>query len=118
MCQVVLARLVVGDPLKYANWRSKLVTFILQGNVKGLNVSYRSAKAALNMLTVDLARELAPDKIASIAMSPGWLQTKMSNWTAPGVADEAVASMIKVIDGVDFSHTGTFLHMDGTTIEW
>jgi NAD(P)-dependent dehydrogenase (short-subunit alcohol dehydrogenase family) len=109
---------VVGDPLKYANWRSKLVTFILQGNVKGLNVSYRSAKAALNMVTVDLARELAPDKITFIAMSPGWVQTKMSNWTGPGVADEAVASMIKVIDGVDFSHTGTFLHVDGTTIEW
>jgi len=90
----------------------------ISGNVKGLNISYRSAKAALNMVTVDVARELAPDKIACVAMSPGWVQTKMSNWTGPGKADEAVASMLKVIDGLDFSHTSQFFHVDGQILEW
>ncbi|KAH9215508.1 hypothetical protein DL95DRAFT_460940 [Leptodontidium sp. 2 PMI_412] len=39
-------------------------------NASGGNMTYRTSKAALNMITVDLARELAPDKIALVAMSP------------------------------------------------
>ena len=70
------------------------------------------------MITVDLARELAPDKIALVAMSPGWVKTKMSAWTGPLEADEAVTRIVKVIDGLDFSHTGTFFHRDGHTVDY
>jgi NAD(P)-dependent dehydrogenase (short-subunit alcohol dehydrogenase family) len=54
---------------------------LFQENKKRGDLSHRTAKAALNMITVDLARELVPDKISCITMSPGWVQTKMSNWT-------------------------------------
>ena len=70
------------------------------------------------MITLDLARELAPDKISFIAMSPGWVQTKMSNWTGPLEAPEAVTRMIRVIDGLKPSDTGSFYHRDGHQVDW
>lgn len=70
------------------------------------------------MITVDLARELASDNIACIAMSPGWVKTKMSNWTGPLETPEAVARMIAVIDGLKFTDTGTFWHRDGHQCGW
>jgi NAD(P)-dependent dehydrogenase (short-subunit alcohol dehydrogenase family) len=70
------------------------------------------------MITVDLARELAPDKIACIVMSPGWVQTKMSNWTGPLETEEAVTRMIKVIDGFKYSDTASFWHRDGHQCGW
>jgi NAD(P)-dependent dehydrogenase (short-subunit alcohol dehydrogenase family) len=70
------------------------------------------------MITVDLARELAPDKISCIALSPGWVQTKMSNYTGPLEPQEAVTRMIKVIDGLKPSDTASFWHRDGNQITW
>jgi len=90
----------------------------ISGNEKGGNLSYRTSKAALNMITVDLARELAQDKIAFIAMSPGWVQTKMSNYTGPLECPEAVERMVKVIDGLKPSHTASFWHRDGYQVTW
>ncbi|KAH7000616.1 short chain dehydrogenase [Ilyonectria destructans] len=87
-------------------------------NETGGNLSYRTAKAALNMITVDLARELAPDNISLVAMSPGWVQTKMSNWTGPTQSPEAVTLMIQVIDGLQPSDTATFYHRDGSQLKW
>lgn len=91
---------------------------MLPENETGGNLSYRTAKAALNMITVDLARELAPDNISLVAMSPGWVQTKMSNWTGPTQSPEAVTLMIQVIDGLKPSDTATFYHRDGSQLKW
>ncbi|KAK0638996.1 hypothetical protein B0T16DRAFT_338206, partial [Cercophora newfieldiana] len=87
-------------------------------NGSGGNLSYRTSKAALNIITVDLARELAAEKISFVALSPGWVQTKMSNWTGPAQPPEAVEEMIKVIDGLETSETPKFLHRKGHEIGW
>ncbi|CAI7622482.1 unnamed protein product [Penicillium glandicola] len=90
----------------------------ISGNEKGGNLSYRTAKAALNMITVDLARELEPDNIALIALSPGWVKTKMTKYTGHMETDEAVTRMIKVIDGITANDTATFHHRDGYMHTW
>jgi len=90
----------------------------ISGNEAGKNISYRTSKAALNMITADLARELAADKITFVAMSPGWVQTKMSNWTGPLEAPDAVTRMIKVIDGLEPSDRATFWDVDGHQCDW
>jgi NAD(P)-dependent dehydrogenase (short-subunit alcohol dehydrogenase family) len=90
---------------------------LFQENEKRGDLSHRTAKAALNMITVDLARELAPDKISCITMSPGWVQIKMSNWTGPLEAAKAVTWIIKVIDSLKPSDTALFCHSDGHLCE-
>ena len=68
------------------------------------------------MISVDLAGDLAPDKVACIVMSRGWVKTKMSGWTGPMETDEAVNRLIKVINGLGFSDTEAFYHRDGRKV--
>lgn len=70
------------------------------------------------MITIGLARELAEDNVTFVALSPGWVKTKMSNWTGPLECPEAVRRMIKVIDGLKPAANGTFLHRDGYQLPW
>lgn len=90
----------------------------ISDNGSGGNLSYRVAKAALNMLSVNTAHELAPDGIACIALHPGWVKTKMSGFTGHMGPDEAVTRMLKVLDGIDMSKTGRFYHRDGHELTW
>ncbi|KAK4443626.1 hypothetical protein QBC34DRAFT_452402 [Podospora aff. communis PSN243] len=91
----------------------------LTDNKTGGDISYRTSKAALNMITVDLARELAPGNISCVAMSPGWVKTKMSGFTGHMEAPEAVERMIKVIDGLKpGTDTATSYHRDGQRLPW
>ncbi|CZT00313.1 related to C-factor [Rhynchosporium agropyri] len=90
----------------------------ISDNDSGGNLSYRVAKAALNMVSVDTARELAPEGIACIALHPGGVKTKMSGFTGHMGPDEAVTRMLKVLDGIDMSKTGRFFHRDGQELAW
>ena len=49
----------------------------------GVAFPYRMSKAAVNMLTLNLASALAPDGILVSAMHPGWMRTRMGGSDAP-----------------------------------
>ena len=49
----------------------------------GVAFPYRMSKAAVNMLTLNLAAALAPDGILVNAMHPGWMRTDMGGPDAP-----------------------------------
>jgi NAD(P)-dependent dehydrogenase (short-subunit alcohol dehydrogenase family) len=98
------------------NFSSNVGTISEDGS--GGNLAYRTSKTALNMITVDLASELAAEKITFVALSPGWVQTKMTNLTGPAQLREAVENMIKVIESLEPSETPKFLHRKGHEIGW
>ena len=56
----------------------------------GVAFPYRMSKAAVNMLTLNLAAALAPEGILVNAMHPGWMRTDMGGPNAP-VAPERAA---------------------------
>lgn len=70
------------------------------------------------MITVDFARELAPDNISFVAMSPGWVRTKITQYTGHIETDKAVTRITKVIDELKASDTATFYHRNGYTHTW
>jgi NAD(P)-dependent dehydrogenase (short-subunit alcohol dehydrogenase family) len=49
----------------------------------GVAFPYRMSKAAVNMLTLNLAAALEPDGILVSAMHPGWMRTQMGGPEAP-----------------------------------
>jgi NAD(P)-dependent dehydrogenase (short-subunit alcohol dehydrogenase family) len=64
------------------------------GGVTGGAPAYRVSKAALNMLTVTLARELEGTGILVNAVSPGWVRTDMGGPSAPRSADEGADTLV------------------------
>jgi NAD(P)-dependent dehydrogenase (short-subunit alcohol dehydrogenase family) len=89
--------------------------------------SYRAAKAALNMFTRNLSIELKRKHqgIICVAMHPGTVDTKLSRPFQRSVpkqkiftADQSVAFMLEVIDGLGPNHNGRFYAWDGSAIIW
>jgi NAD(P)-dependent dehydrogenase (short-subunit alcohol dehydrogenase family) len=64
------------------------------GEVTGGVPAYRVSKAALNMLTVTLARELEGTGILVNAVSPGWVRTDMGGPNAPRSADQGADTLV------------------------
>ena len=89
--------------------------------------SYRAAKAALNMFTRNLSIELKRKHqgIICVAMHPGTVDTKLSRPFQRSVpkqkifsADQAVAFLLEVIDGLGPDENGRFYAWDGSEITW
>jgi len=80
--------------------------------------AYRASKAALNMLTVNLAHELEADGITCVAIHPGWVRTDMGGPEAPLSAEQSAAGILRVIDGLSPSDTGRFVDYRGEPMPW
>lgn len=77
---------------------------------------YGVTKAALNALTVRLAKELPPT-IKINAMCPGWVRTRMGGEGATRTPDEAATTAVWLATLADDGPTGGFFR-DRTRIEW
>jgi len=79
---------------------------------------YGMSKAALNMCTVKLAHALRASEVAVLSLHPGWVQTRMGGTEAPLTIDVSADGMVRVIDALDLSTTGSYLAYDGSPIPW
>ncbi|MEM9633608.1 MAG: SDR family oxidoreductase [Pseudomonadota bacterium] len=80
--------------------------------------AYRCSKAALNMVTRKLAHDLKASGITVISLHPGWVQTDMGGIHAEVPVSESAAGLMKIIDEIDLSETGSFKSFDGATVAW
>lgn len=88
--------------------------------------SYRSSKAALNMLTKTLALELAQRRINGgiLAIHPGTVATKLSTPFSSPKSDtrlsptKSASAILKVIGERSQSDSGTFWSWDGNELPW
>jgi NAD(P)-dependent dehydrogenase (short-subunit alcohol dehydrogenase family) len=81
-------------------------------------IPYRTSKAALNMAWNSLALEARSRDIICVALSPGWVKTRMGGPGAEITAEESVGAMRRLIDGLTIDETGTFLRRDGSELPW
>ena len=79
--------------------------------------AYAVTKAALNMLTVKLATDLADDKILVNAVCPGWVRTRMGGAEAPRSVAEGARSIIWAATIEDDGPSGGFFR-DGQPLPW
>ena len=106
----------LADGAKVANLSSVL------GSVASVarfgSPSYDISKAAQNMVTALLAKALAPRGIVVLALHPGWAQTDMGGTNATVPVADAVAGLLRVIDGAGVADSGGFRDWRGETLPW
>ncbi|TWI13564.1 SDR family oxidoreductase [Aerolutibacter ruishenii] len=89
------------------------------GSVDGFHTpSYAVSKAALNMVTALLAQALAERGATVLAFHPGWVMTDMGGDGAQLPAGDAVAAMLRVVDGATPTDSGRFLNRHGEPVPW
>ena len=90
----------------------------ISDNTSGGDYSYRSSKAALNAVSVSLAKDLAELGISVIAMHPGWVQTDMGGPNALIDVPTSAKGLKALLDKADLSVSGQFFDYSGTALPW
>lgn len=85
-------------------------------NTMGNMYSYRSSKAALNMMTAGFANDWKD--IITVSMAPGWCRTELGGAGAEIEPAESVAEQIKAIAGLTPAHSGCFIDRFGAAVPW
>ena len=116
LTRALLANLRAGERRLVANVTSKMGS--ISDNTSGGAYAYRASKAALNMMTVSMAVDLAGDDFTCVVLHPGWVATRMGGSSAPLTPEESVKGMLEALDRVDVDDSGSFLNHDGTPIPW
>ena len=106
------------EPL-IVNLSSRLGSISLRGRSQlGGAVAYQCSKAALNMLTVQMAIDYKVYGVRVISMSPGWVKTDMGGKDAKYEVEESVRLFLAQINQLPSSSSGLFIGEDGENIPW
>lgn len=87
-------------------------------NTSGAYYGYRMSKAALNMAVKSLSEDLAPRKIKALALHPGYVKTRMTDFNGEIEPKEAAEGLFKIINTANERESGTFWHSNGQELEW
>ena len=90
---------------------------IADNNSGGWN-AYRVSKAALNAAWRSMAVEMAAQPLAIAMLHPGWVRTDMGGPGGTLEAEESVAALRRVIEGLTSRDKGVFLNHRGETLPW
>lgn len=85
-------------------------------NSSGGAYSYRSSKAALNMIFKSVSVDL--NWLTVLQFHPGWVQTRMGGANAPVTPEVSAKGLWKLIDDATLSGSGTFMDFQGKKISW
>ena len=77
------------------------------------NMPYQSSKVAVNMITVELAKELAQTPIKVNAADPGYTDTDFNNHTGPQTVEQAATVIVHLATLGEDGPTGTFQDENG-----
>ncbi|HUM13927.1 MAG TPA: SDR family oxidoreductase [Myxococcaceae bacterium] len=113
--RALLPRLRAGEAKKIVNLTSQLGSI---AEASGGRYAYRMSKAALNMATRLLAEDLRGEGFRTVALHPGWVQTRMGGSAAPVPPEQSVRGMLQIIDGLTAEKSGRTFDFQGREIPW
>lgn len=87
-------------------------------NSSGGAYGYRMSKAALNMASVSLARDLAPQGVAVAVLHPGMVKTDMVGNQGQVEPADAAKGLLARIDALTLETSGGFWHQNGEKLPW
>ncbi|PNS14153.1 3-oxoacyl [Sphaceloma murrayae] len=102
---------------KYFKPQLELSESIAGNNDEGENIGYRMAKAALNQQTKTLAQELtrAGSKIRLLAVCPGFIATKMTNFRGKDDIVKSCEGIVNMVLGLSAEDSGSLKKWNGNT---
>jgi len=80
--------------------------------------AYRCSKAALNMVSANLAVELNSEGILVTSFHPGWVSTDMGGQEAPITPKDSVTAMLATMKQLSEKDQGAFMHQDKQPLAW
>lgn len=104
------------NPSKVAMITSRMGS--IADNTSGGRYGYRMSKAALNIASVSLARDLKNKGVAVGIFHPGLVGTDMIGGHGDITPDEAAIRIIQRIDDLSLKNSGTFWHSNGELLPW
>lgn len=113
--RALLPRLREGTGRKIVNLTSKLGSI---AEATGGRYAYRSSKAAVNMATKLLAEDLRGEGFRTVALHPGWVQTRMGGGAAPVPPEQSIRGMLRIIDGLTAEQSGRTFDFQGRESPW
>ena len=87
-------------------------------NTSGGAYAYRTSKTSVNSAMRSAALDLKSEGFTVAVFHPGWVQTEMGGPNALIDVHTSVSSMLKQIDDLRPSETGSFLEWSGGHIGW
>ncbi len=113
--KLLLPNLTSGSKIAIMTSRMGSIT----DNTSGSSYGYRMSKVALSMAGKSLAHDLKPEGIAVAILHPGWVSTRMTDFTRSGISPEqSVEGLLARIDELTLATTGTFWHTNGEVLPW
>ncbi|MBU2883505.1 SDR family oxidoreductase [Psychrosphaera sp. B3R10] len=101
---------------KIANITSRMGS--IADNDSGGRYGYRASKAAFNAIGKSLAEDLKVRGIAVAQLHPGWVQTRMVDFSGLLTAEESAAGLIERIEELTLGNTCGFWHSNGDVLPW
>jgi NAD(P)-dependent dehydrogenase (short-subunit alcohol dehydrogenase family) len=113
--RALLPRLRAGKGKKILNLTSHLGSI---ADASGGRYAYRMSKAALNMATRLLAEDLRGEGFLTVALHPGWVQTRMGGSSAPVPPEQSIRAMLGIVDGLSTEQSGRVFDFQGRPLPW
>jgi len=90
----------------------------IDDNDSGGRYGYRISKCALNAAGKSMAVDFKPKGISVALLHPGFVQTEMVNFGGLISAEESATNLVKRIEELNITNTGTFWHSNGDILPW
>lgn len=116
VAQALLPNLRAGQRRAILNISSELGS--IDHATPGFSYAYNASKAALNMLTARLAKDLAQEKFTVISFCPGWNRTDMGGSEAPLDPRDSIRQLLATFDRLSPADSGKYMRIDGTEIPY
>lgn len=87
-------------------------------NTSGGYYGYRISKAAVNMVGMTLARDLARQGIIVLLLHPGFVKTGMTGGRGTIEAKDAAAGLLARLDAAGPETSGHFFHAEASELPW
>jgi len=114
LTKALLPNLRAGGEKKVLNISSQLGS--IHDAIPGFSYAYSASKAAVNMITARMSRDLLRDKFTVVSFCPGWNKTDMGGPDAPLDPAKSVEQLVATADRLTPDDSGKYLRIDGSAI--